>query len=143
MPASRPISWQAVDQMADVAKRAAVHAYCPYSRFPVGAAVLCGEDGLVVAGCNVENAAYGPSLCAERNAIGHMVALGRRDLRAVLVYTPTSHPTAPCGTCLQVIREFASDAQIVCLCDSEARIDACLSELLPQAFGPKNLGRSR
>src|SRR5271169_5350356 len=88
------------------ARQAASHAYCPYSRFHVGAAILTGRGG-IFAGCNVENASYGLTICAERNAIFQAVARqGATKIRAVLVYTPTKKPTAPCGACRQVINEF-------------------------------------
>lgn len=114
------------------------NAYSPYSRFPVGAAVLVG-DGRVFAGCNVENASYGLTICAERNAIFQAVAAGCRQILAVAVFTPTPNPTAPCGACRQVINEFGPHAQILCACDGPDIISASLADLLPAAFGPQNL----
>ena len=122
------------------ARRAAAHAYCPYSRFPVGAAVLTGI-GEIFAGCNVENASYGLTICAERNAVFQAVAQGqgRLVILAVVVYTPTPQPTAPCGACRQVINEFGPDAEVVSICDGTAVIRSRLGILLPDAFGPGNL----
>ncbi len=122
------------------ARRAAALAYCPYSRFPVGAAVLTGS-GAIVAGCNVENASYGLTICAERNAVFRAVAQGpgRLVIQAVLVYTPTPQPTAPCGACRQVIHEFGPDAELIAICDGPAVIRSRLGILLPDAFGPGNL----
>ena len=122
------------------ARDAAGRAYCPYSRFQVGAAVLLA-DGSISAGCNVENASYGLTICAERNAIFHAVAASSEPIavRAVVVYTPTLRPTAPCGACRQVINEFGPDAEILCVCDGESEIHTTLIELLPNSFGPKNL----
>lgn len=114
------------------------NAYCPYSKFPVGATIL-STSGQIYAGCNVENAAFGCTICAERNAIFQMVAAGDREIEVVLIYTPTSVASAPCGSCRQVINEFGADARIVCACDTDDRIDALLTELLPGAFGPRNL----
>lgn len=121
------------------AKKASRTAYCPYSRFQVGAAVLA-KSGVVAAGCNVENASYGLTICAERNAVFQLAAAGERELAAVVVYTPTPTPTAPCGACRQVLNEFGPDMTVICVCDGPKRIEAKLSEMLPQAFGPKNLG---
>ena len=120
------------------ARAAAGNAYMPYSKFKVGAAVLT-DDGQVFAGCNVENASYGLTICAERNAVFQMVAQGRLKIRAVAIYTPTKTPTAPCGACRQVINEFGPDALVVSGCDGPERTVFRLSELLPGAFGPANL----
>lgn len=89
---------------------ASKNSYSPYSKFPVGAAVVT-KQGLIFSGCNVENASYGITLCAERAAIANMVTtLGpKAKIRSVIIYTPTLEPSAPCGACRQVIREFAED----------------------------------
>jgi cytidine deaminase len=129
-------------ELIAAARRAAANAYCPYSRFHVGAAVLTGS-GDVFAGCNVENASYGLTICAERNAIFQAVAkaAGPLVIRAVVVFTPTSAPTAPCGACRQVINEFGPDAEVFSVCDGPTVITNRLDELLPHAFGPRNLDR--
>jgi len=126
--------------LATAARRAAAHAYCPYSRFPVGAAVLT-DRGEIFAGCNVENASYGLTICAERNAVFQSVAQGqgRLVIQALVVYTPTPEPTAPCGACRQVLNEFGPDAEVRSICDGEAALRYRLGELLPSAFGPGNL----
>jgi cytidine deaminase len=123
------------------AKRASQHAYAPYSQFRVGAAVL-GRSGAIAAGCNVENASYGLTICAERNAVFQLVAGGESLITAVVVYTPTPTPTAPCGACRQVLNEFGPAMKIVSVCDGPERIETTLQELLPIAFGPKNLSKS-
>lgn len=120
------------------AEEAAARAYAPYSRFPVGAAVLAGS-GKVYAGCNVENAAYGLCNCAERTAIFTAVAAGETVVKAVAIYTPTPLPTAPCGACRQVINEFGPEAVVISVCKSKNRIETQLSALLPAAFGPGDL----
>src|SRR3954451_20352846 len=129
-------------RLLTAAKQAAGRAYCPYSRFRVGAAVLTNR-GDIFAGCNVENASYGLTICAERNAVFQAVAASDvespPELRAVLVYTPTPAPTAPCGACRQVINEFGPDAQVLSVCDGPGMLGATLSDLLPKAFGPANL----
>src|SRR5689334_4241510 len=97
-----------LQMLIEKAKAASKNAYCPYSKFHVGAAVLT-EEGDMFSGCNVENASYGLTICAERNAIFQMAAQAKRKLRALVVYTPTTKPAAPCGACRQVINEFGPD----------------------------------
>jgi cytidine deaminase len=132
------ISESARSRLEKAARSAAARAYAPYSRFRVGAAVLCAS-GKVYSGCNVENASYGLCNCGERTAIFSAVAAGERSIRAVAVYTPTPLPTAPCGACRQVIHEFGPDALVISVCDSKNRIETRLSSLLPGAFGPGDL----
>jgi cytidine deaminase len=125
-------------RLVDAARAATRQAYCPYSKFPVGAAVLA-DDGSIFSACNVENASYSLTVCAERNAIFHAVAAGRTDVRFMVVYTPTATPTAPCGACRQVLNEFSPDARVRCVCDGPGTIELAVSDLLPKAFGPLNL----
>ena len=122
--------WQ---RLADAARAAAAHAYCPYSRFPVGAAVLT-QEGSIAHGCNVENASFGLTSCAERNAIFRAVADGATSIVALALYTPTPEPVTPCGACRQVIAEFGRDAQIRCICDGPGSADYVIQDLLPYAF---------
>jgi cytidine deaminase len=124
-----------LDEMVRRARRMSEQAYCPYSRFRVGAVVLT-EDGQLFEGCNVENASYGLTICAERNAIFQMAARGARKIVAVVIHTPTPTPVAPCGACRQVVREFGPDALVVSVCDGPGVLGKTLSELLPDAFGP-------
>jgi cytidine deaminase len=132
------LSDDTLGEMVKAARGRAELAYSPYSRFRVGAAVLSAA-GEIFAGCNVENASYGLSMCAERSAIFQFVAHGGTEIRAVVVYTPTPRPTAPCGACRQVIREFGPEAEIVSICDGPEVLRRRLGELLPDAFGPENL----
>jgi cytidine deaminase len=132
------LSEKTIKDMAKQAKSASQSAYCPYSKFRVGAAVLT-DKGDVFTGCNVENASYGLTICAERNAVFHMVAQARQRIRALVIYTPTKTPSAPCGACRQVINEFGPDALIVSVCDGPDVLRKALSDLLPDAFGPANL----
>ena len=125
-------------RLADTAKAASARAYCPYSRFRVGAAVLT-EDGRISAGCNVENASFGLTICAERNAVFRAVADGGGRIVAVVVYTPTPTPTAPCGACRQVIHEFGPAAEVFGVCDGPEMTRESLARLLPHAFGPDDL----
>jgi len=141
-PAPRPRPPGPVLRRVEQAARAAAgRAYAPYSKFRVGAAILAGS-GKIYAGANVENAAYGLCNCAERTAIFAAVAAGERRVAAVVVYTPTRTPTAPCGACRQVIHEFGPQAAIVGICDSEQRLETALPALLGHPFGPRNLRRA-
>ncbi len=129
-----------IERLKEEAKDASKHAYCEYSEFAVGAAVLTGDDvGTIFSGCNVENASYGLTICAERNAIFQMVAKGKKSIKALVIYTPSLKPSAPCGACRQVINEFGPDALIVSFCDGPEVLQKKLSEFLPDAFGPANL----
>jgi cytidine deaminase len=127
-----------LNEMATRAKAISQKAYCPYSKFRVGAVVLT-DDGQMFEGCNVENASYGLTICAERNAVFHTVAQGKQKIVAVVIYTQTPTPSAPCGACRQVINEFGPEALIVSTCDGAEVLKKKLSALLPDAFGPANL----
>ncbi len=142
MSAKSTVSPATLRRLEKAARQAASAAYAPYSGFAVGAAVLM-EGGAVFSGCNVENASYGLCNCAERTAIFSAVAQGKRRVRCVVVYTATPAPTAPCGACRQVIHEFGPDARVLSICDSQERLELPMTELLPGAFGPKNLGQAR
>jgi cytidine deaminase len=127
-----------LDRLISVAKQAAERAYCPYSNFRVGAALL-SEKGAVYSACNVENASYGLSLCAERNAVFHMVASGEKRFKILVMYTPTQETKVPCGACRQVMHEFQADAWILSVCDGPDKFEVRLSELLPVAFARENI----
>lgn len=126
-------------KLKTAAKAAAALAYAPYSEFRVGAAIW--TDKGLFSGCNVENASYGLCNCAERTAVFSAVAAGARRITCVAVYTPTPHPTAPCGACRQVLYEFGGDsARLISCCDGSETVDTTLGALLPGAFGPADLG---
>ena len=112
--------------------------YCPYSHFPVGAALECG-DGTVYTGCNVENAVYPAGICAERNAIFHAVAEGHTDFRRIVIAGRSRDFCVPCGICRQVMEEFAPELEIICLNGAGEERTFTLQELLPHGFGPKTL----
>ena len=133
-----PLSPARIQALETAARTAANAAYAPYSRFTVGAALLTDTDH-VFTGCNVENASYGLTNCADRTAIFSAVTAGQRALRCIVVYTPTARPASPCGACRQVINEFGPTARIISICDGPARLDTTLDVLLPGAFGPQNL----
>jgi cytidine deaminase len=118
--------------LLQVASAAQARAHAPYSRFQVGAAVL-SSSGQVFAGCNVENASYGATLCAERVAIGAMIAAGERKLKAVAVFTTADPPAMPCGICRQVLLEFDDQAVVVVSNGSQVQ-QIGLRELLPAPF---------
>lgn len=129
--------------MADLcsqALRSRDRAYAPYSHFRVGAAVLTA-DGSIFAGCNVENASYGLSICAERVAVFQAVAAGHTSITAIAVATDLVPPAAPCGACRQVLREFGPDARIIAVSADGDHWEAGLDELLPRSFGPNDLTR--
>ena len=121
-----------MDDLFAQARKAADMAYCPYSRFRVGAALLC-EDGSVVIGCNVENRSYGLSVCAERNAVFSGVAKGRQRFTALAISTPDSaEPVGPCGACRQVLSEFMDGGAPVRFAGSGTeRVDTTIGDLLP------------
>ena len=129
-----------LQRLKAAAKKAAGRAYAPYSKFPVGAAVLT-SSGKIYSGCNVENASYGLTNCAERTAIFSAVAAGEKHLKlqCVAVYTPTKTATAPCGACRQVIHEFGPRARVISFCTGREQIDVSIGALLPGAFGPQDL----
>lgn len=119
--------------METVARQAAGNAHAPYSHFHVGAAVL-DDQGRIFAGCNVENASFGLTICAERNAVGAAVAAGTRRLRAITIYTPTDALTPPCGACRQVLSEFGPAMEIHLVNYEGRRVAYRLDQLLPGAF---------
>ena len=121
------------NDLADAARRASRAAYAPYSRFSVGAAVRAA-DGSIHSACNIENASYGLSVCAERNAIFHAIAAGASAIVALAVYTPTATATTPCGACRQVLMEFGRDAEVLSICDGAERLQLTAASLLPHTF---------
>lgn len=129
-------------QLIDAARKAREKAYVPYSHFPVGAALLTA-DGQVVQGCNVENASYGLSNCAERTAIFKAVSSGHRQFAAIAIVADTESPVSPCGACRQVMSEFMPDVRVIM---ANLRGDiavATVRELLPGAFDDTDLPARR
>jgi len=117
------------------------NAYAPYSNFKVGAAVLA-EDGKVYTGCNIENASYGATNCAERTAIFKAISEGNRAIKAIAIVGVENDYTYPCGVCRQVIAEFASkDAEIILGKGEGEYIVKTLDELLPGAFTKEDLNK--
>lgn len=127
---------ESMDQLRQAAMEACANAHAPYSQFAVGCATL-SESGQIFAGCNVENASYGQTICAERNALAHAVARGVRpgQMNAMLIYTPGNVAHAPCGACRQVMHEFlAESAVITSCCDGDERTTWTMRQLMPDPF---------
>ena len=125
------------DVLITAARGAQARAYAPYSNFRVGAA-LEGADGTVFLGCNVENASYGLTICAERAAVLAAVSAGVTRFRRAVVVSDVDPPAAPCGACRQVLAEFGLDLPIEGV-GPRTSVEWRLSELLPSAFGPEQL----
>ena len=124
------------EKLVSMALDAMQHAYAPYSGYKVGAALLC-KDGSVVCGANIENAAYGPSNCAERTAMFKAVSEGAREFTAIAIASRDAAPW-PCGACRQVLNEFAPNIRVLVTWQGGTE-SATLPELLPHGFGPQQL----
>jgi cytidine deaminase len=125
------------DSLITAARQAQSQAYAPYSNFRVGAA-LEAVDGRVFLGCNVENASYGLTICAERAALFAAIHGGARQFRRAVVVSDVDPPAAPCGACRQVLAEFGRDLRVEAV-GSQRTVSWRLSDLLPAAFGPEQL----
>jgi cytidine deaminase len=124
---------QGFDVLLSAAREVQQRAYAPYSRFRVGAA-LETEQGTIFSGCNIENASFGVTMCAERVAIGCAIAAGQKEFRRLVLVTDAKQPESPCGACRQAIIEFAPDLEIISVApDGNQRIWKA-SELLPDRF---------
>ncbi|GAC1567889.1 MAG: cytidine deaminase [Vulcanimicrobiaceae bacterium] len=119
-------------ELLDAARSARAHAYAPYSGYDVGAALLCA-NGTVASGCNVENASYGLSLCAERSALAVAIASGRRDFVALAICGPDDATTPPCGACRQVLAEFGGALRVL-YAGTDGLVETTVAALLPSAF---------
>ena len=120
-------------ELISAAVKAAGFAYAPYSKFSVGAAVEC-SDGTVYTGCNVENAALGATICAERVAVTKAISEGKRAFRRIAVYADSADYCVPCGTCRQVLSEFSPNIEVLCVRSDGRYVSYNLKNLLPQAF---------
>lgn len=122
------------DLLLTKAKEASKNAYAKYSGFKVGACVLAGS-GKTYLGCNVENASYGLTICAERNAIANAVANGETEIHAVAIYSPNTRNCTPCGACRQVIFEFQKSKDVEIITQSvDSFVVYKINELLPEGF---------
>jgi cytidine deaminase len=125
-------------ELIEKAVEASKRAYAPYSRFLVGAALEL-EDGRVVQGCNVENASFGLTNCAERTALFAAIAMGEKKFKKIVVFVDRADFTPPCGACRQVINELAPEAEIL-LVNREKKVKrTSIGELLPLSFGSDDL----
>ena len=125
------------DRLVEAARAAQQQAYCPYSHYRVGAA-LEAEDGRVFVGCNVENASYGLTVCAERSAVFTAVGSGARSFRRIVVATDSEPPGPPCGACRQVLAEFGGALEVESVGPTQSKRWR-LAELLPDAFTKEQL----
>lgn len=133
---------QKIEEMIDLAIRQLSFSYAPYSGFLVGAALECA-DGTIYGGCNIENAAFGPSNCAERTAFFKAVSEGKRQFRRIAIVGgkggKITEYCAPCGVCRQVMREFCGPDFEIILAKSKKEWNVYpLKDLLPESFGPEN-----
>jgi cytidine deaminase len=120
------------DELITAAREAREHAYAPYSRFQVGAA-LRTASGRIFRGCNVENLSYGLTICAERAAVFAAVAAGETQFEAIAVVSDSAHPVTPCGACRQVLAEFSSNLHVCSANFQDQRHETTIAELLPRA----------
>jgi cytidine deaminase len=124
------------EELVAQAMEARARAYAPYSNYQVGAALL-GKSGRVYTGCNVENAVYPLTICAERTAVVKAVSEGEREFVALAV--ATKNGGAPCGSCRQTLREFGKDIAVIIADDSGAYRETTVAGLLPDSFGPEDI----
>ena len=120
-------------ELLRIAKEASLNAYVPYSGFPVGAALEC-DDGTVYTGCNVENAAYGDTICAERTAVVKAVSDGRRSFTRIAIYGEGQGYCMPCGSCRQVLAEFSPEIEVLCAKAGGSYVSYPLTRLMPYTF---------
>ncbi|MBO7739342.1 MAG: cytidine deaminase [Oscillospiraceae bacterium] len=124
-------------ELINIAVEAAEKAYAPYSKFAVGAALEC-DDGTVFTGCNIENASYGCTNCAERTAVFKAVSEGKREFRRIAIFADTDESCMPCGTCRQVLNEFAPTIEVLSVRRDGRYVSYSLKELLPKSFSLKD-----
>jgi len=127
-----------VAALRETADAARANAWCPYSRFPVGAA-LEADDGRVFPGCNVENASYPGGTCAERVALGTAIAAGARTFSRIVITSSAMEPTPPCGICRQALVEFAPALEVIAIASDGRAARWSLADLLPAPFTPASL----
>lgn|SRR5690625_5095075 len=130
-----------IKELINKAIQAREKSYSPYSNFKVGASVM-GESGKIYSGCNIENAAYSPTICAERVAIFKAISNGEREIKKIALIGSTDSFTYPCGVCRQVMTEFASDDfEIIVAKNIEEYMSYSLDDLMPNSFRARDMGR--
>ncbi len=122
------------NDLIDIARQAMENAHAPYSGYKVGAALLC-SDGTVITGCNVENASYGLTNCAERTAVFSAIAAGHNQFNAIAIAASDEPAPFPCGACRQVLAEFCGPGFLVHISTTDGITTHTLAELLPHGFG--------
>ncbi len=128
-----------LNKAIEIAKRS----YCPYSSFPVGAALLIeSSEEIVFLGCNVENSSYSLALCAERGAVSQAVCAGYTNFKAIAIIAENLRPCNPCGACLQVLAEFSPDMEVILENPDRTPLVQTLREFLPNMFTPEQLKKS-
>lgn len=130
------------DQLIAAARKVRLHAHAPYSGFLVGAA-LESADGVIVTGCNVENATYGLTICAERVAVFKAISEGITKFTRIAIVADTDAPTPPCGACRQILWEFGGDLEIILADLTDVKATYRLAQLLPLPFDGRLLGKSQ
>ncbi|XP_071385018.1 cytidine deaminase b [Centroberyx affinis] len=139
----RMLPQEKVKDLIHLSLQAKEHAYCPYSKFRVGAALLAHDDR-VFTGCNVENACYNLGVCAERNAISKAVSEGYRSFKAIAIASDLNDQfISPCGGCRQFMREFGSSWEVYLSKPDGSYVKMDVSELLPVSFGPEDLSMKK
>ena len=125
-------------ELINMAKNISEAAYAPYSKFRVGAALEC-TDGTICTGCNIENAALGCTICAERVAVFKAISEGKRDFVRIAVFAESTNYCTPCGSCRQVLNEFAPEIEVLCAKSDGRYVSYKLKDMLPFSFGSEYL----
>ena len=127
-------------KLIGMAAEVMANSYSPYSRFKVGAAVEC-TNGAVYTGCNIENAAFGATMCAEAAAIASAVSAGQRTFKRIAIISEGNAYCFPCGVCRQLLNEFSPEIEVLCSRSDGRYVSYALTALLPMAFGSDHLGK--
>jgi cytidine deaminase len=133
MERTKEVKIESIDELIAAAKRVRANAYAPYSHFQVGAALL-GSDGRIYTGCNVENASYGLSVCAERTAVFQAVSQGLTSFQALALVADSEEPVSPCGACRQVLAEFSPEMPVLMVNLKGKIVRSTVEKLLPSSF---------
>ena len=126
-------------KLIDLATEVMENSYSPYSRFKVGAAIECG-NGAVFTGCNIENAAFGATMCAEAAAVASAVSAGNRSFKRIAISSEGSAYCFPCGACRQLLNEFSPDVEVLCARADGRYVSYSLATLLPMSFNKEQMG---